>query len=65
MFGKDLIKDLKSELSGDYWKVVYALCQPHAEYDASELRNAIKVSWLFEFRVDMQCHRSGSGMHRL
>lgn len=43
LFGKDLVKDLKGELSGDYWKVIQALCQTHADYDASELRRAIKV----------------------
>lgn len=43
MFGKDLVKDLKGELSGEFWKVVRALCMPLAEYDATELRTAIKV----------------------
>lgn len=44
MFGKDLVRDLKSELSGEFWKVVRALCLTPAEYDATELRNAIKVA---------------------
>lgn len=44
MFGKDLLKDLKSELSGDFDKVIRSLCLPHADFDATELRNAIKVS---------------------
>ena len=41
-FGKDLVKDLKSELSGDLWKGIKALLQPPAEYDASEVRAALK-----------------------
>uniref|UniRef100_A0A914XU62 Annexin n=1 Tax=Plectus sambesii TaxID=2011161 RepID=A0A914XU62_9BILA len=42
MFGKDLVKDLKSELNGDMWKTIKALCLPPADYDATELRNAIQ-----------------------
>jgi len=42
MWGKDLEKALKSELGGHYEDVVLALFKKPVEYDASELRDAIK-----------------------
>ncbi|KAM8859742.1 annexin A4-like isoform 3-T7 [Spinachia spinachia] len=41
-YGKDLVKDLHSELSGDFRKLVMATLKSPAEFDASELRSAIK-----------------------
>ncbi|KAM7385517.1 hypothetical protein PAMP_001599 [Pampus punctatissimus] len=41
-FGKDLIKDLHSELSGDFRKLVMAMLKSPAEFDAYELNRAIK-----------------------
>ncbi|XP_076599114.1 annexin A11a isoform X1 [Chaetodon auriga] len=41
-YGKDLIKDLHSELSGDFRKLVMASLKSPAEFDASELHSAIK-----------------------
>ncbi|XP_042357881.1 annexin A11a isoform X2 [Plectropomus leopardus] len=41
-YGKDLIKDLHSELSGDFRKLVMATLKSPPEFDASELHNAIK-----------------------
>nr|XP_046258367.1 annexin A11a isoform X2 [Scatophagus argus] len=41
-YGKDLIKDLHSELSGDFRKLVMATLKSPAEFDASELNSAIK-----------------------
>lgn len=41
-YGKDLIKDLHSELSGDFRKLVMATLKTPAEFDASELNSAIK-----------------------
>ncbi|XP_035387561.1 annexin A11a isoform X1 [Electrophorus electricus] len=41
-YGKDLIKDLKSELSGNFEKVVLAMLKTPVQYDASEIREAIK-----------------------
>ncbi|XP_036382966.1 annexin A4-like [Megalops cyprinoides] len=40
--GKDLADELKSELTGNFEKVVLGLLMPPAVYDAYELRNAIK-----------------------
>ena len=44
MFGKDLSKELKSELSGNFRKVCRGLLKTSVEYDIMELRNAMKVS---------------------
>ncbi|XP_078532974.1 annexin A5 [Lissotriton helveticus] len=41
-FGRDLIEDLKSELSGKFETLLLALMVPAHTYDACELRNAIK-----------------------
>ncbi|XP_029304994.1 annexin A11a isoform X3 [Cottoperca gobio] len=41
-YGKDLVKDLHSELSGDFRKLVIATLKTPAEFDASELHSAIK-----------------------
>jgi annexin A7/11 len=42
MFGKDLIRELKSELSGNLENVILALLWPKAEYDAYSLRSAMR-----------------------
>ena len=43
MYGKDLIKELKSELSGHYEEAVLALLMPPAEFDAYQMHIAMKV----------------------
>jgi annexin A7/11 len=42
MYGKDLIKDLKSELGGKLELIVLALMTPTALYDAKQLRAAMR-----------------------
>ena len=37
------MKDLKSELSGNFWDVVQGLMMTPAQYDAYQLNKAIKV----------------------
>ncbi|XP_030626953.1 annexin A11a isoform X2 [Chanos chanos] len=41
-YGKDLIKDLKSELSGNFEKLVLAMLKTPAQFDAYEIKDAIK-----------------------
>lgn len=41
-YGKDLVKDLHSELSGDFRKMVMATLKTPAEFDVYELNSAIK-----------------------
>ncbi|KAL3875772.1 hypothetical protein ACJMK2_033689 [Sinanodonta woodiana] len=53
LYGKDLIKDMESELSGDFKESIMALFQPTTYYDAWSLQNAMmglgtKEAVLFE-----------------
>ncbi|KAG7227988.1 hypothetical protein INR49_005609 [Caranx melampygus] len=41
-YGKDLIHDLKSELTGHFEKLVLAMLMTPAQFDAAEMREAIK-----------------------
>lgn len=43
---QDLIKDLQGELSGDFENVIIGLCQSNADFDADQLRKAMKVNHL-------------------
>lgn len=42
MYGKDLISELKSELSGHFEQAILGLMMSPAEYDADQLRRAMK-----------------------
>ncbi|VEL12152.1 unnamed protein product [Protopolystoma xenopodis] len=42
LYGKDLAKEFASELSGNFLRVCQALCLAPEDYDASEIRAAIK-----------------------
>lgn len=42
MYGKDLIKTLKSELHGDFEDLIIALMEPAAVYEAKQLRKAME-----------------------
>lgn len=43
LFSQDLAHDLKSELTGNFEKLVLAMMMSPSPFDASELREAIKV----------------------
>ncbi|KAM8938973.1 annexin A5 [Pelodytes ibericus] len=42
LFGRDLVDDLKSELTGKFEKVMVAMMTPANMYDVYELKNAVK-----------------------
>lgn len=42
MYGKDLVKELKSEISDNFWKTVEALMMSPVEFDAFSIRSAIQ-----------------------
>jgi len=41
-YGRDLLEDLKDDLSGDFLKVVVGMYMFPVEYDVSEIYNAVK-----------------------
>ncbi|XP_007944658.2 annexin A5 [Orycteropus afer afer] len=43
LFGRDLLDDLKSELTGKFEKLIVALMKPSHLYDAYELKHALKL----------------------
>ena len=44
VYGKDLKKELHGELSGNFRDVILGLCLSPVEFDAEQLRKAMKVS---------------------
>ncbi|XP_065903186.1 annexin A4-like [Dysidea avara] len=61
LYGRDLIQDLKSELSGNFSKVILGLMMTPAEYEAFELRNAMKGLGTTEsILIEILCTRNAS-----
>ncbi|KAM3835709.1 annexin A7 isoform 2-T4 [Vipera latastei] len=59
MYGKDLIKDLKSELSGNMEELILALFMPRTYYDAWSLRHAMKgVGTQENVLIEILCTRT-------
>uniref|UniRef100_A0A8C3CN78 Annexin n=1 Tax=Cairina moschata TaxID=8855 RepID=A0A8C3CN78_CAIMO len=59
MYGKDLIKDLKSELSGNVEELILALFMPSTYYDAWSLRHAMKgVGTQERVLIEILCTRT-------
>uniref|UniRef100_A0A8D0B2C2 Annexin n=1 Tax=Salvator merianae TaxID=96440 RepID=A0A8D0B2C2_SALMN len=59
MYGKDLIKDLKSELSGNMEELILALFMPRTYYDAWSLRHAMKGAGTQEnVLIEILCTRT-------
>ncbi|GAB1606567.1 annexin A6-like [Argonauta hians] len=61
MFGKDLVSELKSELSGNLCECVKSLCMAPAEFDARHLRYAMKGLGTDEsILIEILCTRSNA-----
>lgn len=66
MFGRDLIKDIKSELSGNLERIMVGLLYPIHEYLARELRAAMKGLGTDEdCLVEILCTRSNDDIRRI
>ncbi|XP_052806894.1 annexin A6-like [Mya arenaria] len=61
MFGKDLIEDVKGDLSGHFLDTIKALLMAPAEYDAYQLRKAMKGLGTDEdVLIEVLCTRSNA-----
>ncbi|KAM4636437.1 annexin A7 isoform 2-T3 [Discoglossus pictus] len=65
-YGKDLIKDLKSELSGNVEELIIALFMPQTYYDAWSLYHAMKGAGTKEkVLIEILCTRSNSEIRNI
>lgn len=66
MYGKDMIKELKGELSGNYESAVIALLMTPSDYDAYECYNAISgVGTDEKCLIEILCSRSNAEIRAL
>lgn len=66
MFGKDLMNDLKSELSGNLEECLLALMEPSVLYDAKCLRRAMRGAGTDEETlIDILCSRSNAEIQKI
>ncbi|KAK2523555.1 Anxa7, partial [Columba guinea] len=66
MYGKDLIKDLKSELSGNIEELILALFMPTTYYDAWSLRHAMKGAGTQErVLIEILCTRTNQEIREI
>ncbi|XP_034291150.1 annexin A7 isoform X3 [Pantherophis guttatus] len=66
MYGKDLIKDLKSELSGNMEELILALFMPRTYYDAWSLRHAMKGAGTQEnVLIEILCTRTNQEIQEI
>ncbi|XP_059180693.1 annexin A11b [Centropristis striata] len=65
-YGKDLVHDLKSELTGNFEKLVLAMVKSPAHFDASECREAIKGAGTDEAcLIEILSSRSNAEIHEI
>jgi len=66
MYGKDLMNDLKSELSGNLEECLLAMMEPSTLYDAKELRRAMRGAGTDEETlIDILCSRSNAQINTI
>lgn len=66
MYGKDLMNDLKSELSGNLEECLLAMMEPSTLYDAKELRRAMRGPGTDEETlIDILCSRSNADVRKI
>uniref|UniRef100_A0A914DVH5 Annexin n=1 Tax=Acrobeloides nanus TaxID=290746 RepID=A0A914DVH5_9BILA len=66
MYGKDLIADLKSELSGDFEELILALMEPSAVYDAKQLRKAmVGLGTKESVLIEIMCSRTNAQIQEI
>ncbi|XP_071952090.1 annexin-B12-like [Antedon mediterranea] len=66
MYGKDLIREIKSELSGNLEEAMIGLFMPPAYYDAYNLRNAMKGAGTDEsVLIEILCTRTNEQIRNI
>lgn len=66
MFGKDLIENFKSELSGHFYDTMEALCLSSYEFDARELYRAMKGAGTNEsILIEILCTRTNYQLKKI
>jgi hypothetical protein len=66
LYGKDLMRELKSELSGHFEDCILALCLSPSDYDATELRNAMKGAGTDEDTlIEILCSRTNAQIRKI
>ncbi|VDP75842.1 unnamed protein product [Echinostoma caproni] len=66
MYGKDLIKEFKSELSGHFSECVEALCYSPEDFDAMQLRKAVKGAGTDEDAlIEILCSRTNEQIRKV
>lgn len=65
-YGKDLLKDVLSETSGDFHDLLRALLLPRVEYEAHEVKEAISGAGTDEAAlIELLCTKSNAEMLEL
>jgi annexin A7/11 len=66
MYGKDLIKEIKSEVSGNFEDLTVALLKTPVEFDAEELRDAMQGAGTDEKAlIEILCTRTNKEIHEI